>query len=437
MGVHVLEFPELDRETQAPVQAALVQSMTRICTGRHLPEPELELDAGQEIVVGLPAPPPRFADWPPMLARVVMGVLALLLVAAAVVPVARPGSRSPWLGPVDPPATTASGQPARAGAAARPYDEDIALYERAVERIRSGEHYYDFIVPEQRARDYPVNPGFAVRLPTLAYVDAWLGEHGQVGAAVALMFGVVFAWWRRFSDEQVPARIRRLAVATIFVGASLGMNRHYFTLHELWAGGLIALSFGLHRIGSHGKGGRWFAAFCTAALALAIREHTLPFVLLMAANAVWQRNWREATAWTALVAVFCLALAYHLSLVERDVLPGDPHSAPWLVMRGLSGWLANVVQSSNLRWLPQVMAGPVVVLMTFGWLGWRGKGGMFGFLLSSGYGVAFMLAGRWDNFYWGAMIAPAMFAGIVFAPRALAELAAATRSRHAAPAGHA
>src|SRR3546814_7929320 len=65
--------------------------------------------------------------------------------------------------------------------------------------------------------------------------------------------------------------------------------------------------------------------------------------------------------------------------------------------------------------------------MTFGWLGMKGRGGLFGFLLSAGYGAAFMLAGRWDNFYWGAMIAPAMFAGIVFAPRALSELAQAAR----------
>ncbi|MFC3213712.1 hypothetical protein [Novosphingobium panipatense] len=31
-----------------------------------------------------------------------------------------------------------------------------------------------------------------------------------------------------------------------------------------------------------------------------------------------------------------------------------------------------------------------------------------------------MIAGRWDNFYWGAMIAPTLFVGLVFAPRAAA-----------------
>ncbi|SFG11760.1 hypothetical protein SAMN05518801_107218 [Novosphingobium sp. CF614] len=394
MGAHVLEFPELGQGTGSPL-------------------PPLPKGG-------------RFAHWPPLLARLALAALALLLVASALVTVAKPGSRSPWAGPVDGPVLAT-------GSAAKPYDEDIALYEAAIARISRGESYYDFIVPEQRARDYPVNPAFAVRLPTLAYLDAWLGTGGQIAAAIALMLGIAAAWWRRFGEEGASPRARRMATTLVFVGASLGLNRHYFPLHELWAGGLIALSFGLHRIGADGRGGRWAGAFCAAALALAIREHALPFVLLMALAAVYHRNWREAAAWSALVAVFCAALAWHLSLISRDVLPSDPHSAPWLVMRGLSGWLGNVVQSSNLRWLPHVLAGPAVVLMTFGWLGWRGRGGLFGFLLSAGYGLAFMLAGRWDNFYWGAMIAPAMFAGLAFAPRALAELVAAARLPIRAP----
>ncbi|MCJ2188736.1 hypothetical protein [Novosphingobium beihaiensis] len=402
MGVHVLESPELTPGNENPNQAPLTPS-----------------GAGN-----------RFACWSPHLARAVLAILVLLLLASALVPIAKPGSRSPWSGPVEGPVSTAS----KAGAPDEPYDEDIALYEVAIERIAHGENYYDFIVPEQRSRDYPVNPGLAVRLPTLAYLDAWLGTPGQIAAALALMLGIVAAWWRRFGEEGVSPRARRIATALVFVGASLGLNRHYFPLHELWAGGLIALSFGLHRIGVNGQGGRWTGAFCAAALALAIREHALPFVLLMAAAALWYRNWKEAAAWSALAAVFLAALAVHLSLVARDVLPTDPHSAPWLVMRGLSGWLGNVVQSSNLRWLPHFLAGPAVILMTFGWLGMKGRGGLFGFLLSAGYGVAFMLAGRWDNFYWGAMIAPAMFAGIVFAPRALAELTAAAGLRRRVPA---
>lgn len=411
MGVHVLDITELTEGMENP-------SFDRLGTSGS----GVESDS-------------RFAGWSPWLARLALIALALLLLASALVPVAKPGSRSPWAGPVEGPVSTVAkpgkqakpGEPARHAKPAKPYDQDIALYEAAIARIQKGENYYQFIVPLQRTRFYPVNPAYAVRLPTLAYLDAWLGVPGQIAAAMVLMFGIVAAWWRRFGEAGLSPRQRRIAVAMVFVGASLGANRHYFPLHELWAGGLVALAFGLHRIGENGQGGRWLGAFCAAALALAIREHTLPFVLLMLVMALWCRNGREAAAWTVLIAAFVAVMAIHLSLIEHQVLPSDRHSSGWLVMRGLSGWLGNVVQSSNLRWLPHFLAGPAVVLMTFGWLGWKGRGGVFGFLLSAGYGAAFMLAGRWDNFYWGAMIAPAMFAGIVFAPRALAELAAAAR----------
>lgn len=381
---------------------------------------------GPAEVDGTEARPSRFAGWSPLAARAALAALLLVLIASAFVPTAKPGSRSPWLGPVEGPVDAAG--KAVPAAKDEPYDDDIELYEVAMARIAAGDSYYDFIVPEQRARNYPIYPAIAVRPPTLAYIDAWLGKTGQMIAAIALMLAIVAVWWRRLGEEaDKTGRIQRLGTALVFVGASLGLNRHYFPLHELWAGGLMALSFGLHRIGRNEQGGQWVAAFVVAALALAIRELTLPYVLLMAAFALWQCNWREATAWVLLVTVFCVGLSWHLSVIASQVLPSDPHGPPWLVMRGMTGWLGNVVQSSNLRWLPHFLAGPAVVLMTFGWLGWRSRSGLFGFLLSAGYGVAFMLAGRWDNFYWGAMIAPAMFAGIVFAPRALVELAAAAR----------
>jgi hypothetical protein len=117
-----------------------------------------------------------------------------------------------------------------------------------------------------------------------------------------------------------------------------------------------------------------------------------------------------------LALVFLATLSVHLHLIEAQVLPSDPPSSSWLVMRGLSGWLSNVVLSSNIRSLPHWLAGPMVVLMVFGWAAWRTAAGSFATLLFLGYGLFFMIAGRGDNFYWGAMIAPAMFLGLAFVP---------------------
>ena len=350
----------------------------------------------------------RFAHWPRLRAR--LGLLALsLILLAATFGLTTPGATT------EPPSIIAA---VSADLPEKPErDADLALYDRAIERIQQGEPYYDFIVEEQRQRNYPVHPGLTVRLPTLAYINAFLGEAGQIAAALALLAAVMLAWWRRLREEPGGNDRLALTLAFLYFGVSLGLNRNFFVLHELWAGMLLALAFGLHR-----PGRKWGASLAVAALALAIREHALPFVLLMSAMAFWRRDWREATAWSALAAAFLIALAVHLHIVEAQVLPNDPPSYPWLVMRGLPGWLLNVTLSSNLRFLPSWIAGPVILLAVTGWAGWRSPAGTFGTFLFLGYGLAFMIAGRDSNFYWGAVIAPAMFMGLVFMPRAVKSL---------------
>lgn len=358
----------------------------------------------------------RFATWPQSLARLVLAVVALMMIAAA------------WV-----PQTVGHGEVASVpslitGGKERPRDGDLALYDTAVHRIRAGENYYSFIVAEHRRQHYPVRPGLAVRLPTMAYLDAAMGAEGDataplaVGIAAALMAAVVYVWWQRLAAEGCSPEQRRFGAALVFLGGSLGLARYYFVLHELWAGMLIALSFGLYRTN------RWGPAWWAAALALAIRELTLPFVLLMAAQALWRWHAgdraarRESLAWSGLAVAFGIGLGIHLHLIALQTLPSDPLGPSWLAMRGLDGWLSNVILSSDLRFLPHWAAGPLVILMLLGWAGWRSAAGAFGILLYMGYGVAFMIAGRNDNFYWGAMITPALYIGLAFAPMAAASL---------------
>lgn len=346
----------------------------------------------------------RFATWGKLPARLLLLAMALILIAAALVPINAGRSTIQTRNMVEVLAKGSAGEHKR--------DDDLALYDRAIARIRGGENYYDFILAEHRAAQYPVRPGLAVRLPTLAYFNAWVGVPGQVAAAILLLVAVMLAWWRRLGEEPGARRFRLLAMALLAVGASLGLNRYFFVLHEQWAGMLLALSFGLHRPGS----GKWAASLAVAALALAVREHSLPFVLLMAAMAFWRGERREGLAWTALAALFLAVLAVHLRIVAAQALPGDPLSPSWFELRGLSGWLSNVVLSSNIRSFPHWLAGPLVILMVFGWAGWRSAAGAFATLLYLGYGLAFMIAGRGDNYYWGFMVAPAMFIGLAFAP---------------------
>lgn len=364
------------------------------------------------------AGPDRFADWRPGRARLLLALVLALVGLAALTPltsgegVARPPALSAVL---DPTATPT--------AAPRARDEDLKLYDDVIARLRRGENYYAVIAEEHRRHRYPLHPGFAVRLPTLAMIEAALPPAALVPLAVLLTGAVLLAWWRRLAEEPGGRDIRLMAMAALALGVSVGTTRYFFVLHELWAGQLLALSLGLHRPGQEpGHEGRWVGAWLAAAAALAIREHALPFVLLMAAYALWHRRWREGAAWVVLAGLFVAAMAVHLHLVAGLVRPDDPPSASWLSLRGLGGWLSLVVLSSNLRWLPGAVAGPIVMLALLGWSGWRSALGSFATLLYLGYGVAFMIAGRPDNFYWGMMVAPAMLTGLAALPMALSGL---------------
>jgi len=368
----------------------------------------------------------RFAHWPKGPARALLALVCLLLVLAALTPltagegVAKPPSLSAAVQNAPPPAKAVATR-----------DEDLKLYDEVIARLRHGEHYYAIIAQEHRLHRYPLHPGFAVRLPTLAVIEAALPEGSLIPLSVALMGAVLLAWCRRLAEEPGGERLRLFAFAALFVGVSIGTTRYFFVLHELWAGQLLALSFGLHRPGQEsGREGRWTGAWLVAALALAIREHAFPFVLLMAAFALWHRRWREGAAWVVLALAFVIAMAVHLHIVAGMVRPDDPASASWLTLRGLNGWLSLVVLSSNLRWLPSAVAGPLVLIAVFGWSGWRSAAGAFGTLLYLGYGAAFMVAGRPDNFYWGMMVAPALLIGLAFAPMAARSLAAAAFPVH-------
>jgi hypothetical protein len=352
----------------------------------------------------------RFAHWPGFRARLGLLALILMLIASALVPGAANQSPAEIRPLVE---SRAAGHDAPKAQ----HDEDLALYDRVIKRIRNGENYYDFIVEEQRRSDYPVRPGVAVRLPTLAYIHAWLGEPGRIVAAIVLFCAVAFAWWRRLGDEPGgEQQARAMTLAFLFVGASLVLNPHYFVLHEIWAGMLLALAFGLHRPST------WGSAMAAAALAVAIRELALPFILLMGAMAFWRRDWKEGAAWTALAAVFLIGLTVHLSIVDAHTFASDRLSYPWLVIRGLSGWLSNIILSTPLHFMPSWVAGPLVILTMAGWAGWRSPAGTFGIFFYLGYGLAFMFAGRASNFYWATVMTPAMFIGLAFTPRALKSL---------------
>lgn len=343
----------------------------------------------------------RFAHWPRIPARVALAVLAVLLVLAAWAP----GYSPPPPAPPKIAVTDTHGK-----TSVQEDDNDLRLYRIISARVRRGDNYYVAATEEQRANSYPVAPGLTVRLPTLAFVSAWVGTTGMIVLQIALFAAMMVATLRRLELEPGAEEFRPLALALLMCGIASGLSFRYNVLHEIWAAQLIALSLALHRPSE----GKWIGALIFAGLALAVRELALPFVLLMAVFAAWHRRWGELAAWSALIAVFLGALAVHLHYAQAQVRIDDPVSPSWLVMGGLNALVYKVVNSTFLSLVPVWVAGPVVVLCLFGWTAWRSPLGAFAALLMLGYGFAFMIAGRDNNFYWGVMITPVLFMGAAF-----------------------
>lgn len=351
----------------------------------------------------------RFAQLPPFLARLLLLLLVGLLVFAAVSPVQTRVN-------VQDSVTVDKAERAH-------NDRDLILYDRIIDRLRQGDGYYQAVVTEHRALSYPLKPGLTVRLPTLATFQSWLpaprspAQRGVAERAIAIMlFAVILIGWQRRLSEEVNSPLQRLSgLVLLAIGGHIATIRYYLVLHELWAGAFLALSLACYRP----ENGKWGISWLAAAAALAIRELALPFVLLMAAQAIWYRRWREAWAWVALAVLFAVGLTIHLMAVAALVGPDDPEGLSWFTWRGFDGWITTIVQSSPLFYLPIALSAPLVVLMVFGWAAWRTQIGTFSTLLFAGYGLAFMIAGRAENWYWGMIIAPTMWLGLAFVPMGL------------------
>ena len=357
----------------------------------------------------------RFAHWPPGAAMLALALFAALLALAAWT-AGDTQLRINQTPPADADPVAVQAQRAENNAHNAGRDTDLRLYDRIAERVGEGENYYDVAVDEQRARDFPVRPGLAVRLPTLAFVTAVLGQWGMIALALVLGAGTLVGWHLRLRNAPGAVGRLRYIMLLLVLGMVSGFKPQYLALHEVWAGVLIALSLALHRKK------RWVWAVLAGALALAVRELALPYVLLMGALALYRGKPREAMAWGAVTLAFLVALWFHLAAVGAVTSPSDPPSPGWFALRGLGGWTGNIVLSSPLYLLPAWLAAPVALLPLIGWAGWRTRFGFTGFLLCLGYGVLFMIAGRENNFYWALIVMPVWFVGLAFTPHALASL---------------
>ncbi|MFL6767112.1 MAG: hypothetical protein ACJ8EX_04220 [Sphingomicrobium sp.] len=297
---------------------------------------------------------------------------------------------------------------------------DLQLYRDIIAGVRGGGDYYQVAAKELRKGGYPLKPFFTFRLPTHAMVYAALGERAMIVIVWLLAGGLMVAWWVRLGPVLPPAF---LAAFLVLVAGGLGGLLQPMTglFHESWAALLLALMIALHRPE------RWWPAVLTGGAALMIRELALPMVLAMGGLALIEKRWKEAAAWAGVVALFCITMTLHAQWVAEVVLPGDPPSPGWSAMLGMQFALKSIARVTFGMQLPDALAAALLILSLFGWASVRSGWALRAAILLAGYGAMVALFARADTFYWALVAAPLSFAGLVFLPSALTDLAKAVR----------
>jgi hypothetical protein len=306
--------------------------------------------------------------------------------------------------------------PAPSVAKAGPISTDVALYRAIVARVHAGDGYYAAATELQRANNYPLKPFFVVRLPTLTWILAKVGELAGLVTLWGLLAITATSW---YSILAYPDRVVAVGLA-VFAGASI-ISPPAVYMTEVWAGLLLSLALSLHRRAT------WCLAAATAALAF--RELALLFLLVLVLSWTTQhRRWPTACA-IATIITFAVAFIVHGLSVNAFVRNIDPSSQGWGALPGPSGFLDSLRILSFLRVLPTSLAAALAFIPLLGWYEWGRRDGYLAFGWFSAFVAVIATVARAENFYWLAMMLPGYFIGFVFVPAFFTALVASVRSR--------
>ncbi|MET0928686.1 MAG: hypothetical protein ABWX74_04170 [Aeromicrobium sp.] len=295
-------------------------------------------------------------------------------------------------------------------------DTDVGLYKAITARMADGAGYYQAVAAEQPQRGYPLSPAPAVREPTLAWFNAVVGPSASY-VCLLLLTAAAAVVSVRCMDRWRMSRIEWLAASTLVVlNVVLWCVPSSTWSHDVWAGLLLLLAL-MARASGH-----WRTSVAAVVLAASVRELAAP-VIVLAAVVAWREGRRnESLAWVVGGALFALYYAWHV--VNVVGLPDAPGGSGWLAAGGWPFSTEAIRFSSLLRLGPGWLAALLVPCALLGWSVVRPRAPL-ALATIVAYLAVFMLVGRSNNAYWGALVAPLLVLGLALAPRGLAHWARA------------
>jgi hypothetical protein len=308
-------------------------------------------------------------------------------------------------------------------------ESDVKLYRKIVADVRHGGAYYPSAAKEQRAWGYPVWPPQVIREPTEALLlSALPSETVARILLIVLALGATEAMRRALARTSLSRRERLWSAALTCLGLAIALAPSAILMHEIWASEFLLLSLALRR------DDRWRGSMCAGLAACLFRETALPYLVLMAGFAAWERRWREAIGWASACALFGALFAIHLGLAAAQHHAGDLTSPGWITFGGVGFILVTAKANALFVLAPNWAIAGGLGLSMIGLLASRDR--LIGRCAATValYAALFAVVGRYDNDYWGYLYAPLLPMGLALAPRAFRDLAAvvARRPRSAA-----
>lgn len=299
------------------------------------------------------------------------------------------------------------------------YSTDFDLYSAIVERVAAGDDYYSAAVSEQVSAGFPVEPAATVRLPTLVYLNAALGENATY-VVLLILVGLVSAMALIRFDKMAQSRAQWIGMIALLLFGLLQVAAPVSVLYaESWA---LLLTFAALLVGIDR---RPRTALLLTAVALLLREHVLIFMGAMILL-LWLRGHRQmALAWTSVAVVFVIGyVSIHVPHVASAVSALDPHvemtrNTGWLKLGGWPRFVDYIHFSTPLAALPFGVSALVVPLALLGWTFRDDRTAEAIWLACVAYATVFSVVGRTNNLYWGLLCAPLLLPGLALSWRAL------------------
>lgn len=285
---------------------------------------------------------------------------------------------------------------------------DLRLYRRIVERIQSGESYYQAAYSEFRIRGYPTNSVFNWRMPLLAWI---MGQFSNIKLCqlIAIILSLVtLAIW--ISVVQIfDSFYKMLAGSLLLLGWPLySFIPDVFLVHEFWAGAFITLS-----LAAYAKGWRR-ASSLFGLMALFVRELAFPYVIIMLILSFYEKQHSEALIWLSGIIAFLLMMVIHIVYIKHIIMNNNLiQYESWIALGGWQFVLNTAHTHPYLLLLPIWFTAMILPMAILGLIGWKDPL----FLRISAticvYVVIFAFIGQPFNQLWGLMYVNILLLGLL------------------------